>query len=168
VYAPALHEQKKAAAMQKATVAYAGPDQSKFRKESKFKAGEFYVNIVVTGHDTGKDYYVAATEGTELYNLPKGAVIWIDNEKEGEGNQKGGAKCIKIESAAPASTPSPAPAPAGAPPAQQGKTEADRAKELAGICASTYIFLAEHLATVQPAPTSEDLRLMANTILIKL
>jgi hypothetical protein len=154
------------AAMQKATVAYAGPDQSKFRKESKFKAGEFYVNIVVTGHDTGKDYYVAATEGTELYNLPKGAVIWIDNEKEGEGNQKGMAKCIKIESAAPASTP--APAPTVAPPAQQGKTEADRAKELAGICASTYIFLAEHLEKVQPAPTSEDLRLMTNTILIKL
>jgi hypothetical protein len=157
---------KKQAAMQKATVAYAGPDQSKFRKESKFKAGEFYVNIVVTGHDTGKDYYVAATEGTELYNLPKGAVIWIDNEKEGEGNQKGGAKCIKIESAAPASTI--APAPTVAPPAQQGKTEADRAKELAGICASTYIFLAEHLEKVQPAPTSEDLRLMTNTILIKL
>jgi len=154
--------------MQKATVAYAGPDQSKFRKESKFKPGEFYVNIVVTGHETGKDYYTAATEGSELYNLPKGAVIWIDGEKEGEGNQKGVAKFVKIES----NTPFPAAQPI-APAAQQqqagaGKTEAERAKELAGICAATYLFLADHLKDAAVKPGPEDIRTMVNTILIKI
>jgi hypothetical protein len=82
------------------------------------------------------------------------------------GNTPGKYFFNKVVEAAPAQ-PFPAAEPMQAPAqAQARQTAAERAKELAGIAAATWLYFAEKTAECPTAPTSEDIQKVVCSILI--
>lgn len=127
-------------------------------RPSKFDPAKRQSTIVVDVE--GKTYALYATEGTAAWAAAKGAEIDVEIVSEPEQPGKHGFAKLAGQTRPPYSGGGynkPAPQP----------LTPERAKEMALLGAAIYRTIAEKLLDVTPTPTSEDIRTITNTILMR-
>ena len=118
--------------------------------------GKRACDVIVTGEDN-LTYVMWAVEGSPLWTVKEGDSIDIDVTEAASPTSRGKAKLTGQQRSGGGGW---------GKPREAQKPNAEYAKERAAIAAATYRYIAEHTAKVQPAPTSEDIRSIVNTILM--
>ena len=107
---------------------------------------------------SGTKYELFAVEGAPAWNLKEGEEVEVDIKSPAA---EGRLAKVKLANTRP-----PFGGGGGGRPSAIPLTP-ERAKELALIAASVYISVAKHLKDTDPKPTSEDIRAITNTIMMK-
>jgi hypothetical protein len=141
--------------------------------EGKYGPRTFTVGTCKTAD--GKEYSVFGKPGEGVSLVGKDARVLIKVLEEPPAKTdavkfpKGKAEFIGLPPDELPANPIP---PAGPVSQQEPKApamgRAEAAQDLAAIASATYRLIAAQLATVNPPPTSEDIRTITNTILIKI